>query len=94
MDLPTSLRPFRAVPDVWVERVSTTVQTYVRSDERPGSDGYRAGVDDGAVEVDEHVRPEGHVGAVVDVDGWFDPGVVCEELVVLSFGGSGRWQRR
>jgi len=45
------------------------VKRDVRSEERPGTDSDLAGIDDGAVEIDEDVLAELNVRAVVYVDG-------------------------
>lgn len=67
------------------------VDRYVWSNQRPSADRYKAGVDDCAVEVDKDTFANADIGAVVDVDWCFDPGIVCKERLVCVFcGGRGR----
>lgn len=61
------------------------VDRYVWRDQRPSANRYKAGVDDGAVKVDEDAFTDANVRAVVDVDWCFDPGIVCKERLVCFF---------
>jgi len=63
--------------------VRAAVDGYVRSDQRPRTDGHKAGIDDRAVEIDENAFSEADVGAVVDVNRWLNPGITCEQLLVF-----------
>lgn len=54
------------------------VERNIRGEERPGSNGHEASVDDCAVEINEDVLAELDIGPVVDVDRCFDPGIFCE----------------
>ena len=54
-------------------------------EQRSSTDGYKAGVDDGTVEVDEDTFADADVGAIVDVDWRFDPRLGGEECFVLAF---------
>ena len=67
-------------------------QTHVGGEQASRSDAHGAGVQDGAVEVDEHALADVHVGAVVDADGGLDPGVGGEEVFVFLCCGGGWWE--
>jgi hypothetical protein len=69
------LWPIRTIPHVGIKWVRAAVDGHVGSDQSSCSDGHQAGIDDGAIEVDEDAGAETDVCAVVYVDWGFDPGV-------------------
>lgn len=68
------------------------VDGHVGSYQRPRADRNEAGVEDGAVEIDENALADADVGTVIDVDWPFDPGVGGEERFVLVFCLGLRWE--
>jgi hypothetical protein len=72
-----------SVSEVRVFRVGAAEDGDVGSDQGPGSDGYRTGVEGGEVEVDEDAWADFEVGAIVYVDGGVDPRFLGKELLVL-----------
>lgn len=57
-------------------------QAYIRTKQGPGSNGNRQAIDEDAVGVDEYIFADDHVEAIVSLDGWFDPGLIFEELII------------
>lgn len=67
------------------------VETDIRPDQCSRTDTDETGVDDDAVEVQEHPRSKAEISAVVDVYGWFYPGFFGEEGVVQDRVLGWRW---
>jgi hypothetical protein len=77
--------------NVWVKRMSCRIDRDIGTEQRASTNGYKAGVGDGAVEVDEDAFAHADVGAVVDVNRRFDPSVGSEECFVFFYCGS-KWR--
>lgn len=67
-----------------------TIEGDVGSNQSPGSDGDLARIQNGCIEVDEDALADLHIGAVVYVYRWLDPGIIGKELFVLLL-RSGWW---
>lgn len=80
-----------AIAKVRVEGVRAAEQGDVGPDQGPRSNAYLAGVQDGAVEVDEHITSHFDVAAVVDVDRPLDPWVLVQDGVFLALGRRWWW---
>lgn len=65
--------------------MGSRIDRNVGSEQRASTDGYKAGVDDCAVEVDEDALAHAHVRAVVNVNRRLDPRVGGEECFVFVF---------
>lgn len=69
------------------------VQTHAWAYEGTRADAHFTSIETNEVEVDVDVFAELEVGAVVDAERGFDPGVVLQELLVFFRGGGGCWER-
>lgn len=65
--------------------MGSRIDRHIGREQRASTDGYKAGVDDGAVEVDEDAFTHAYVVAVVNVNWCFDPRVGGEETFVFVF---------
>lgn len=61
------------------------VKRYVWCEQTSCSDCYFTGVDDGAIEVDEHVLPKLDIMTIVNMDWGLNPRMIGEEALVCFF---------
>jgi hypothetical protein len=78
-----------AAPNLWIQRMCAAVDRHVRSKQSSSTDGHQAGVDNGAIEIDEDAFTYADIGAVVETDWRLNPGFCCEKCFVFVFCGSG-----
>jgi hypothetical protein len=73
--------------------VGTREQAHIRPKQSPGANRNGQAVNHDTVGVDEYIFANDHVEAIVCFDGWFNPGLVFEELVVCHGVIQSWWKR-
>lgn len=63
--------------------MSATVEGHIWSNEGPRANGHEAGVEDGAIEIDEHVASNLDIRSVVNMDGPLDPRVLVKNRIIF-----------
>lgn len=92
MNLFAELWTSGTVSDIWVKRMGTGVDRYVRSDQCPSANGHQTCVKYRTVEVDEDIAGDLEIGAVIYMYWWLDPRLVVEKRLVFLLGGC--WGRQ
>lgn len=76
------LRTLHAITHSWINGMRTREQAHVRPKQGPGPNRNGQAVNHDTVGVDEYIFADDHIEAIVCLDGWFNPGLVFEELII------------
>ncbi|KAF2736222.1 hypothetical protein EJ04DRAFT_511208 [Polyplosphaeria fusca] len=77
------LRALGSLTHYRIEGMRASVKGNIRPYQGARSNGGQASVEEHGIEVDEDIVPELDIVTVVDMNWWFHPGIIIEELVVF-----------